>query len=284
MKKNKKLLSLAAVAAMSLTVIGGSLAYFTDVAEVDNEFTSGKVDIELYEMERAYDTSGNLTGLVDLVDDDKFFPVVANGGYDEYGLSTDRNYVDKIITVKNLEEDAYVRVFTAIPTALENLNGNASYDVLHMTFGETFVEAGGKADGSTANSDFSTWTSNVLEHEGVTIAGHGTTLYNIYSHTYERALTKDETTASACVTGLYLDSNVDHDGTNYIYKAGTDRSFTSHDNIIIDFDLTDITIPVYVQAVQAAGFDTADAAFDGEGFSTNPWADTAVNEGVTPLP
>lgn len=277
-KSKKKLISLVAVAAMSLTVIGGSLAYFTDVAEVDNEFTSGKVDIELHEMEREYDTSGNPTGLIDLVDNDKFFPVVASGNFDSFGMSTDRNYVDKIITVKNLEEDAYVRVFTAIPTELENLDGNATYDVLHMTFGDKFVEAGGKADGSTANADFATWTSNVLEHEGVTIAGHGTTLYNIYSHTYERALTKNETTGSACVTGLYLDSKVDHDGTNYIYKAAADNYIT------IDFDLKDIKIPVYVQAVQAAGFDTADEAFDEEGFSTNPWAATPVSEGVTPLP
>ena len=262
--KSKKLLSIIAIAALSATVIGSSLAYFTDTDQAENVFTSGKVDIKIIEQQRKYDSNGVLLGLEDFTDGAKFLPVVTNDTYDAYGLSLDENYVDKIITVQNLEEDAYIRVFTAIPAELENLNGVDSLDVLHVEFGDIFSPVGGKTDSSSVNADFANWTSNTLEHAGVKLEGYGDTLFNVYMHTYEKALTKDEITGSACVVGMYLDANIDHNGTNYIYKQPTG-------DINITYDLTDIKIPVFAQGVQKAGFNSADAAFTAAGFTTNPW-------------
>ncbi len=45
----KKILSLVLVAVLALAAIGGTLAYFTDTDEVQNEFTMGKVKIDLWE-------------------------------------------------------------------------------------------------------------------------------------------------------------------------------------------------------------------------------------------
>ena len=44
----KKIIALCLIVALAATaVVGGTLAYFTDVDEVNNTFTMGKVDIKL---------------------------------------------------------------------------------------------------------------------------------------------------------------------------------------------------------------------------------------------
>lgn len=45
----KKIVTLCLVAALAVTAIGGTLAYFTDTEEATNTFTVGNVDIELKE-------------------------------------------------------------------------------------------------------------------------------------------------------------------------------------------------------------------------------------------
>lgn len=42
---------------------------------------------------------------------------------------------------------------------------------------------------------------------------------------------------------------------------------------VINYDLSEgVKIPVFVQAVQATGFDSAEAAFAASGLPANPWA------------
>ena len=117
--KNKTI-SLCLVSAMAVTAIAGtSLAYFTDTDKADNVFTAGKVDIKLIEQQRNSDG----TALESFENGKMLFPVVGSvqNDKDSFGLSTAANYTDKIITVENLQEDAYVRVFVAIPSELDNI-------------------------------------------------------------------------------------------------------------------------------------------------------------------
>ena len=70
---------------------------------------------------------------VDFVDGQKLFPIV-NDGKDANGYHTGKNYIDKIVTVKNTgTEDAYIRTHIAVPHVLDDGADtfNASDNILH---------------------------------------------------------------------------------------------------------------------------------------------------------
>ena len=115
----KKILSICLVAVIAVMAIAGaSLAYLTDTDDADNVFEVGNVQIELVEQQR------NENGELEAFEDDKtLMPIVgsAQGEKDGYGLPTAKNYVDKIVNVKNTgKSDAYVRVIVAVPAGLDN--------------------------------------------------------------------------------------------------------------------------------------------------------------------
>ena len=113
----KKILSIALVVAMVAVIAAGSLAYFTDKDNATNTFTVGNVNINLIEQER-----NGQGGLKDFTQDKKLYPIVgsAQGEKDALGMPTAKNYVDKIVTVKNTgSEAAYIRAYFAIPSALD---------------------------------------------------------------------------------------------------------------------------------------------------------------------
>ena len=151
--------------------------------------------------------------------------------------------------------DAYVRIFVAVPTALQNgQTPNAPrYDVLHWNFnGDSCAEG--------------QWTDEIVVANPTVIDG---VQYKIYSRTYTTALAKDEVTATPAYIGFYLDKTVDvnADG-EYTVDWGQGQGPE-----VIDYDLSDgVEIPVFAQAVQAAGFDSAEAAFAASGLPSNPWA------------
>ena len=255
MKKKIVLLCLAAILAV-MAVAGASLAYLTDTKDATNTFTVGKVKIELIEKQR--DGEG---GLEDFEQNKKLMPIVgsAQGEKDELGLSVAKNYVDKIVTIKNLESDAYVRAYIAIPAALDA--ENAKDNILHINQPgkDTFVGL----DGTTADKAF-TWSDMTMVG---TFTGEDDILYNVYYSTYADVLTKNEIAGSAAYVGVYLDKDVNFDGTNWtITRDGV--------TTVIDYDLSKgVTLPVFAVGVQADGFDSADAAINaafGENF--NPWA------------
>ena len=135
----KKITALALVVAiLAIAIIGGTLAYFTDTDKATNTFTAGGVKIALIEQQRNADH----TALVDFEQNKNLMPIVgsAQGEQEMVGgvkLPTAKNYVDKIMTIKNTGvSDAYVRIFVAVPTALQNgQTPNAPrYDVLHWNF------------------------------------------------------------------------------------------------------------------------------------------------------
>lgn len=258
--KKKTMAICLCVALVAIALVGSTLAYFTDTDKATNTFTTAKVDIELIEQERGEN------GLQDFTPNKKLYPIVgsAQGPKDEYGLPTAKNYVDKIVTVKNLEEDAYVRVYFAIPAAL--VGDTESNNVLHFNEGNKFTADGNYADEGKPNSDqhqsddYVTFMKDKVRLEGVTnIDGID---YVVYYMTYNKVLKANETTGSAFLVGVYLDKRVDYDGTYY-----------TMDGEKIEFDFTNgVNIPVFAVGVQAEGFDNADAAIEAAfGKNYNPF-------------
>ena len=250
----KKILAICLVIALAATaVIGGTLAYFTDTDTEDNTFTVGGVKIDLIEKQRNADS----TALEDFTDGKNLMPIVgsAQGEQEIVGgvkLPTAENYVDKIMTIKNTgASDAYVRIFVAVPTALQNgQTPNAPrYDVLHWNFNGDSC-----ADGE--------WTDEIVVANPTVIDG---VEYKIYSRTYTTALKAKEVTATPAYIGFYLDKTVDMNADGkYTVDWGNGPE-------VIDYDLSKgVTIPVFAQAVQADGFASAEAAFTASGLPTNP--------------
>ena len=169
-------------------------------------------------------------------------------------LPTAENYVDKIMTIKNTGvSDAYVRIFVAVPTALQNgQTPNAPrYDVLHWNFnGDSCAEG--------------QWTDEIVVANPTVIDG---VQYKIYSRTYTTALKANEVTATPAYIGFYLDKTVDMNADGaYTVDWGKGPE-------VINYDLSKgVEIPVFAQAIQADGFDSAEAAFAASGLPSNPWA------------
>lgn len=244
------------VALVAIAVVGASLAYFTDTDTKTNTFTAGGVKIELIEKQRNADS----TALEDFKDDKTLMPIVGSAQgeqetVDGVKLPTAENYVDKIMTIKNTgKSDAYVRIFVAVPTALQNgQTPNAPrYDVLHWNFnGDSCAEG--------------QWTDEIVVANPTVIDG---VEYKIYSRTYTTALKADEVTATPAYIGFYLDKtvNMNADG-KYTVDWGNGPE-------VINYDLSNgVKIPVFAQAIQADGFDSAEAAFTASGLPTNPWAE-----------
>ena len=258
MKKKIVLTCLIAVITV-MAIAGASLAYLTDTDDADNVFEVGNVQIELVEQQRNADG----TALEDFKDKKTLMPIVgsAQGEKDDYGLPIAKNYVDKIVNVKNIgKSDAYVRVIVAVPAALDNSTDAMS--VIHWNVGNRFSPDKEYVDGYT-NPGYKNIEWNFVE--AITIDG---VAYNTYCFTYTEALTAGETTDCAAITGFYLDKNVD----NYVNDGG--KVVYTLNGKEINYNLADgVTVPVFAQAVQAAGFDSAEEAFANAGLPTNPWAE-----------
>lgn len=253
----KKIVALCLCVALAVVAIGGAtLAYFTDTDAKTNTFTAGGVKIELIEQQRNADSSA----LVPFEQNKNLMPIVGSAQgeqetVDGVKLPTAENYVDKIMTIKNTGvSDAYVRIFVAVPTALQNgQTPNAPrYDVLHWNFNGDSCAAG-------------QWTDEIVVANPTVIKG---VEYKIYSRTYTTALKADEVTATPAYIGFYLDKTVD---------MNADGKYTvdwGNGPVVINYDLSKgVEIPVFAQAIQAEGFASAEAAFAASGLPANPWAE-----------
>ena len=251
----KKITAFAMVFALAaVAVVGGSLAYFTDEDEAENTFAVGNVNISLIEQQRNEQNPDMLSPYVDgstlipVVENEKESPVITNGDNDEtndVALPSEANYanyIDKIVRVSNTgKSQAYVRAFIAIPSSIDafTLDGG-----LHLSLGESkswedLIPAG-------------TATINSIK-------------YNVYSRINSEVVESWTTTAPA-YSGIYLDKDVDADENgNLIINGNTvgRSTYTVEGKVVI---------PVFAQAIQVAGFDTADEAFAASGLTSNPWA------------
>lgn len=263
----KRILTMAlSLVLLATLAIGGTVAYLTDTEKETNVFEIGKVDIELIEQQRDPKEEGsNVKDNGDLIRFEQnriLLPIVgsAQGEKDDWGLvktSAARNYEDKIVRVKNVgKTDAYVRIFVAIPKALEDEVGPAG-NALHWNVGNRFdPEQKGRYNTADTNSPFrtefcTTEFRNGFEERGVqNINGID---YNVYCFTRVEPLKAGDTSAAAFV-GFYLDKNVDYNDEDGCYYLGDAK---------IDYDLDNgVYIPVFAEAVQYGGFEgDSDDAF-----------------------
>ena len=257
---NKRKIALLAMSACMIAIlaIGGTLAYFTDTDEATNVFTTAKVNIDLIEQQR--DGEG---GLEEYVNEGKvLYPIVgsAQGEKDEMGMPTAKNYMDKIITVKNLDDstDAYVRVYLAIPSVLDNVK-DAGQNILHFNWGNKFET------GDYTVADYANWGAETLLVKDFDIDGLD---YNVYYRDYNKVMAADTETGSAAYVGFYMDENVD-----YVQATDTAEGYYTIKGEKINYDFTKgVNIPVFAVGVQSAGFTTAAAAVDAAfGAGYNPF-------------
>lgn len=237
----KKVLTLCLVVALAATaVIGGTMAYFTDKDAQKNTFTTGNVDIDLFE-----DFGDN--------DDNGIEHLVPATGSAQNG--TIKNAVEKEVYVENTgSENAYVRVHIAIPSVLDD--GDPSFDagknVLHFNFSDgthndKVATIGAdkwnwsKSHGEPYQGDWNYYTTKI---DGVP--------YNVYVVTYEKALANGEVTCDA-ISSVYLDSKVTNEDITKIKKGDKDAESEAAQVGLGD----KWHIYVAAEGAQTAGFDNA---------------------------
>lgn len=260
----KRIVTLALVVALVAIAAVGTLAYFTDTDNETNTFTVGNVAIDLIEQQRGED------GLEDFEQNKKLYPIVgsAQGEKDELGLPTAENYVDKIVTVKNVgSEAAYIRVYFAIPSALDDGYDtfNAGLNVLHFNFGNKVVD--GKAVSTQGNEWIWKQANGKWNYFETTIDGIA---YNVYFADYATTVAAGATTEQF-VQGVYLDKSFDYADGKY-YAFGKELTLDQ------GWNWNAVSCPVFAVAVQAEGFDSAAAAInEAFGAQYNPWGGAVTN-------
>ena len=252
------------VALVAIAVVGASLAYFTDTDNATNTFAVGNVEIKLIEQQRGEN------GLVPFEQNKKLYPIVgsAQGEKDAYGMPTAKNYVDKMVTIKNTgTEKAYIRAYFAIPSALDDgyETFNAGLNVLHFNFGNK-VKNGVVT--STEGAEW-IWTHDSKWNYFETTLSDGIK-YNVYYADYYQAVDAGATTEQL-VQGVYLDKTFD-------IKDGKCYAFGEEVTLDDGWDWNNVSCPVFAVACQAEGFDNAtDAITAAFGANYNPWGGTASN-------
>ena len=261
----KRIVTIALVVALVAIAAVGTLAYFTDTDDATNTFVVGNVSIDLIEEER--DGNG---GTKEFTQEKKLYPIVgsAQGEEDELGMPTAKNYVDKMVTIKNTgSEKAYIRAYFAIPSALDDgyETFNAGMNVLHFNFGNKVVNG---AISSTEGVEW-IWTHGSKWNYFETTLSDGIK-YNVYFADYYQAVDAGATTEQL-VQGVYLDKSFD-------MKEGKPYAFGKEFDVDAGWDWSNVKCPVFAVACQAEGFDNAaDAINAAFGANYNPWGTTASN-------
>lgn len=261
--KKKLTLVVTCIVLVAAMVIGGTLAYFTDKDDATNTFAVGNVKIDLIEQQRGEN------GLVPFEQGKKLYPIVgsAQGEKDEYGMPIAKNYVDKMVTIKNTgSEKAYIRAYFAIPTALDDgyETFNAGLNVLHFNFGNKVVNG---AISSTEGVEW-IWThGNKWNYFETTIDG---IKYNVYYADYYQAVDAGATTEQL-IQGVYLDKS---------FNIKDDGAYAFGEKLTLDegWNWNNVSCPVFAVACQAEGFASANEAITAAfGANYNPWGGAASN-------
>ena len=260
MKKKITALCLC-VALLAVAVVGASLAYFTDNDQADNTFTAGSVKIQLIEEQSNEDH----TGFVPYAGEKVLMPIVGSAQGEKYpnGQPAAKNYIDKVVTIKNTGNSAaWIRAYYAVPSDLDDGFGetfNAGMNILHGNFGNV--------DGRTTYENEWKWKNNGKWQYFETVMDGVS--YNVYFADYYQPVAANETTEQL-ICGVYLDKNVDMKDGKYIDPRHPDA----------DLSILEGTVhyPVFAVAVQADGFDNAaDAITAAFGANYNPWGTPATN-------
>ena len=262
MKNKKKLITLLLVLALAFaSMVGGTLAYFTDDEDAVNTFTYGNIDIEL--QEKGVNAAGQVVDFAELTVAEK--ELMPSTGKDADGNII--NAVKKEVYVENHgDNDAFVRVHIAIPQILDNGYDtfDASKNLLHFNYEKDSVGKG-LWNWSTANEGTTAedgWNFYTAEIEGI--------WYNVYVVTYETALAGKD--------GENVDKTV-----NAIHQVYLEATATQEDMAEVAKTLgTDWNIVVVAEAAQAQGFADAytalNTAFGVPGEYSVEWPQVAPQE------
>ena len=264
MSKRKILVLALSLSMVAILAIGGTLAYFTDSDSAVNTFTVGNVKIDLIEQQ----VNKEGTALEDFKQNQVLMPIVgsAQGEKDGFGQPIAKNYIDKMVTIKNTGKSAaWVRAYFAIPSALDDgyETFNAGANILHYNFGN---EGGATTYGNQWfwKQDNGKWNYFETTIEGVK--------YNVYFADYYQPLAANATTEQF-VSGVYLDKSFDmKDGKYYAFDKEVDLT-----GLMVNGELK-VSCPVMAVACQADGFDNAAAAIDAAfGANYNPFGGATTN-------
>lgn len=250
MKLNRKLVLCLAIVLSLVMATSSTLAYLTHTDVQVNTFTTGNVEIDLWE------DFGSNSGI------EKLLPATGSAQ-----AGTLKNGVNKEVYVTNTgSEDAYVRVHIAIPQILDN--GDPSFDasknVLHFNYDPESIGEG-LWDWSKSHDD-GKYEGNWNYYE-TTIDG---ILYNVYVVTYGAALSRGESTVDA-MNQVYMDGRVTSDDVQKIKEALGEEWH----------------IYVAAEGSQAAGFENAyeslNAGFGEPGKYTVDWSAVSGNQFSEPI-
>lgn len=290
---NKKQIAALAmcVATAATAVVGGTLAYFTDKDDVNNVFTIGNLDINLYENAGVTDSNGET--IQEYVEKEET-------GYEYKDLVPTYNLTKEPV-VENLGSyDAYVRVavvmnnLTEINDAIDGVYEEAGliadeiqdkYDEIFNGWGINYSKRTEYPTGTRMWMDDRTSDEHVLCNID-TIARINDNYYRIDS---KNAFMTEEEKAAENGDGIFdvnwddLDVSYYVDAANvgervYVFylkldgKAadGTVDSYKLFDGLNVPADFTaeqmamfdDLKIDVYADAIQVAGFADYTAAFN----------------------
>lgn len=222
-KNKKRILTLALVIALlSIVMVGGSLAWFTDNDSAKNTFTVGSV--EIIQHEKKDDGS-------DFKDEEKpLVPVVRDDPTDP----TD-NYQAKIVTVENTgKSPAYVQTLIAVPKVLDDAG------ILCLKEGGSGYVKSAQGTVTVNNIEY-----NVYRYRYTAVLASGGKTDPSLKYVYISADTD--------LNAYDLDNDGEID-TGYFVKGNTE--YTGFDA----FDKIDVL--VVTQACQSEGFADADAALN----------------------
>lgn len=216
-KNKKRILTLALVIALlSIVMVGGSLAWFTDNDSAKNTFTVGSVEIVQHEK----DDDGSV-----FQQNQPLLPIVK-----EDNPSADDNYIPKVVTVENTGNNpAYIRTYIAVPALLYQNDDNI---LLHLHI-----------------------TGNGWSFAGHTRTTIDNLEYRVFYYDYNIPLEPDAFT-TPLLEGVYLDARVDkevyykQDGSidyaHFVWKGSEISGIDANSNV---------NVYVATRAVQSQGFE-----------------------------
>lgn len=253
----KRAYILALCIALCLTMtLAGTISYLSDTDSDVNIMTTGNVDIDLMEFRRL---NGEWNGELDDFHSEVFkemYPLVGSlDNVDGFGLPMNRNFIDKMVLVQSHSRnaDAYLRVFIGVPSALRNIqvNQGEKIEAIHLYMGETVtIDKGAPVNAADWLWEYDKEHSLRAEIDGVP--------YDLLCYNYTKELEPGEVTP-VLLGGVYMDTQVDNgddpNGGYTIWHKGVEYP--------LEFDFSNgVQIPVYVQAMQADGFDRVHNTFE----------------------
>lgn len=237
MKGKRGLLVLLCVAAIVASTIFGTLAYLTDSDANTNTFTVGNIRIKLDEA--AVNPDGSLvTGYENRVHSN------------QYHLLPGQTYIkDPRVTVAYDSEDAYVRMLVKVDN-IDQLKAAIPQQDNAEYYGENGLFLLQKL---CKGWDPDTWLMTSYAQEEKTVEGKQVQV-GVYEFRYKEVVKKENHVKEAAVLP-------------YLFKAITVPGEIDNDHLAY---LAEVKINVEAHAIQAAGFDNADAAWAAFDAQVNP--------------